>query len=178
MRLRKVQKRQVSLTSQAPLIGLLTMTGFHRGPTFKLALLKNIAKGNDKIPVAFGALDNVVCYACGLKAHKAGDPSCKAGPFDVASSAPKEFRDRREAKKRKSESGSQTGAGHQGSKKKQKTTGEKKPCFDFAKGFAREELSADFRMMNRRALDRETENLVQSRRKQLRSCLMQSLKAS
>jgi hypothetical protein len=58
------------------------------------------AKTLDKIPVAFGALEDIVCYACGQKAHKAGDPNCKAGPYEVASIAPKEFRDRREAKKR------------------------------------------------------------------------------
>jgi hypothetical protein len=97
------------------------------------------AKNSDKIPVAFGPLDEVVCYACGQKAHKAGDPNCRAGPFDVAPIAPKEFRDRREAKKRKSEGGAQQGNG-----KKLKATGGKKPCFDFAKGICKRGSACKF----------------------------------
>ena len=97
------------------------------------------AKGLDKIPVAFGALEDIVCYACGQKAHKAGDPNCKAGPYEVASIAPKEFRDRREAKKRKSEGGAQ-----QGNDKKNKATGGKKPCFDFAKGICKRGAACRF----------------------------------
>ncbi len=41
------------------------------------------AKNLDKKPVTFGALEDIVCYACGQKAHKAGDPNCKAGPYEA-----------------------------------------------------------------------------------------------
>jgi thiol-disulfide isomerase/thioredoxin len=75
-----------------------------------------VAKGNDKLPVAFGAVQDFTCYACGLKGHKSGDPSCKAGPFDVASNAPKDYKDRKEAKKRKAAGG----GGGQGKLKKAK----------------------------------------------------------
>ena len=37
--------------------------------------------------------------------NKSGDPSCKAGPYDVAPNAPKEFKDRKDAKKRKASNG-------------------------------------------------------------------------
>ncbi len=81
-----------------------------------------------------------MCYGCGVKGHKSGDPSCKAGPFDVAAIAPKEYRDRKEAKKRKASSGD----GQQGNFKKTKTKGGDKPCFDFAKGSCRRGASCKF----------------------------------
>ncbi len=54
----------------------------------------------DKIPIAMGGFKGEVqCYACG-GAHKKGDPSCKAGPYDVHSCAPVEFKHKQEEKKR------------------------------------------------------------------------------
>jgi hypothetical protein len=44
-----------------------------------------------KLPVAVGGFKEVICYACGGP-HKKGDPSCTAGPFDVHSSAPAEWK--------------------------------------------------------------------------------------
>ena len=98
-----------------------------------------VAKGNDRLPVAFGSLQEVSCYACGTKGHKSGDPSCKAGPFDVAPNAPKDYKDRKDAKKRKA-----AGEGNQGGMKKAKGNGEKKHCFDFAKGSCRRGAQCKF----------------------------------
>ena len=78
------------------------------------------AKTNEKLPVAVGAFQEIVCYACGTKGHKSGDPSCKAGPYDVAPNAPKEFKDRKDAKKRKASNG----GAQQGEFKKTKFQGE------------------------------------------------------
>ena len=94
---------------------------------------------NDKLPVALGSLSEAVCYACGIKGHKSGDPVCKAGPYDVAPIAPKDYKDRREAKKRKASDG-----GKQGGLKKAKATSEKKVCFDFQKGSCRRGASCKF----------------------------------
>jgi hypothetical protein len=91
------------------------------------------AKTNERLPVVVGAIHDIVCYACGIKGHKSGDPSCKAGPYDVAPIAPKELKDRKDAKKRKASNG----GAKQGELKKAKVQGEKRPCFDFAKGSCR-----------------------------------------
>ena len=100
------------------------------------------SKASDKLPVAFGGVVDLTCYACGVKGHKSGDPTCRAGPYDVADVAPKEYRERKEAKKRKaSNGGSQQGNGNL---KKVKETGGKKPCFDFAKGSCRRGASCRF----------------------------------
>ncbi len=72
--------------------------------------------------------------------HKSGDPSCKAGPYDVASNAPKDYKDRKDAKKGKTVGG----GGGPGKLKKAKTDGGKKPCFDFAKGSCRRGASCKF----------------------------------
>jgi len=98
------------------------------------------AKASEKLPVAVGAIHEIVCYACGTKGHKSGDPSCKAGPYDVAPCAPKEFKDRKDAKKRKASNG----GAQQGEFKKTKVQGAKKPCFDFAKGNCRRGAACRF----------------------------------
>ncbi len=98
------------------------------------------AKHSDKLPVAFAPPGEVTCYACGIKGHKSGDASCKAGPYDVAPIAPQSFKDRKEAaKKRKASDG-----GKQGESKKSKNEGTKKPCFDFQKGSCRRGASCRF----------------------------------
>ena len=113
----------------------------------KIAIESKGAKGNkagEKIPVAaigFVA-KGIVCYACGGP-HKKGDPVCKAGAFDVHESAPKEFKEKQEAKKRKyggngKEKGK--GAGPRNPNKKQRGNDkEKKHCtfFNFGKGTCR-----------------------------------------
>ena len=98
------------------------------------------SKASDKLPVAFGGVGELTCYACGVKGHKSGDPSCKAGPYDVADIAPKEYKERKEAKKRKASNG----GNQQSSLKKAKDSGGKKPCFDFAKGSCRRGASCRF----------------------------------
>ena len=97
------------------------------------------AKGSERLPVALGSVKEIVCYACGIKGHKSGDPLCKAGPFDVAPIAPKEYKDRKEAKKRKAPDNVR-----QGGFKKTKVEGGKKPCFDFQKGSCRRGASCKF----------------------------------
>jgi hypothetical protein len=101
-----------------------------------------------------------VCYACGLKAHKAGDPNCKAGPFDVASVAPKEFRDRREAKKRKSEGGAQ-----QGNAKKTKANGARNLALTSPRAIAKEGPRANLSMKKLLVKREMGSRLAQSKRR-------------
>ena len=91
----------------------------------------------EKLPIATVSLGGAVkCYACGGP-HKKGDPSCKAGPFDVHECAPPEFKTKQEDKKRKY--GSKSGKGNTSPQKKSKNDGEKKYCnaFNFGKGTCR-----------------------------------------
>ena len=100
-----------------------------------------VSKNQDKLPVAFNAPGEPVCYACGVKGHKSGDPTCKAGPYDVAPIAPPAYRERKEAAKKRK--GSNKGE-QQGALKKAKPSGEKKPCFDFQKGSCRRGAACRF----------------------------------
>ena len=70
----------------------------------RLKSLKLSAKGMQaKLPVAFGGTDRqgMWCHACGPKGHKKGSEEHKAGKFDVHESAPKDFKKRMFAKKKK-----------------------------------------------------------------------------
>jgi hypothetical protein len=90
----------------------------------------------EKLPVAAIGLGSVQCYACGGP-HKKGDSACKAGPFDVHSCAPPEYKTKQEDKKRK--------YGGKGPKekstpqKKRKGSDDKKFCnnYNFGKGTCR-----------------------------------------
>jgi hypothetical protein len=80
----------------------------------------------------------VSCYGCGTPGHKKGDPTCKAGKFDVHSSAPQDYKDRmakgkkREGEKKKSPKSPGKPGAKEGGK-------DKKHChaFDFEKGTCR-----------------------------------------
>jgi hypothetical protein len=98
----------------------------------------------DKIPIAMGGFKDPQCFACG-GAHKKGDPSCKAGPYDVHSCAPAEFKLKQEEKKRKfggkgkgKGKGNKGGDGNRKPQKKGKVA-EVKHChaFNFGKGTCR-----------------------------------------
>jgi hypothetical protein len=45
-------------------------------------------KGKNVLPVAMSGVKVVSCYGCRTSGHKKGDPICKAGKYDVHSSAP------------------------------------------------------------------------------------------
>ena len=87
----------------------------------------------------------MTCYACGGP-HKKGDPSCTAGPFDVHSSAPAEWKQKQEEKKRKYGGRDEGSKGGNAQPTKYQRTGEKKHCwnYDFGKGSCRNGAKCNF----------------------------------
>ena len=90
------------------------------------------------LPVAMGGVKAVTCYGCGLEGHKKGDPSCKAGKFDVHVSAPKDYRERME-KGRKREAEKKQNPKSPGANNRKGEDKGKKHChaFNFGKGNCR-----------------------------------------
>ena len=80
----------------------------------------------------------MTCYGCGLEGHKKGDPSCKAGKFDVHVSAPKDYRERME-KGRKREAEKKQNPKSPGANNRKGEDKGKKHChaFNFGKGNCR-----------------------------------------
>jgi hypothetical protein len=99
---------------------------------------QDTGKGKSVLPVAMNGVKVVSCYGCGVEGHKKGDPACKAGKFDVHSSAPQDYKDRmakgkkREGEKKKSPKSPGKPGGKDGSK-------DRKNChaFNFGKGTCR-----------------------------------------
>ena len=94
------------------------------------------------IPVAVaGTMRAFTCFGCGGP-HKKGDPSCKAGKYDVHSSSPADYKARME-RKRKSDSspgdGSRKGNLFPNKKRDNSSNDGKKHCraFNFGKGTCR-----------------------------------------
>jgi len=99
-------------------------------------LLKEKKSGNThsaKLPVAaFTA--GVTCYACGVPGHKKGAPECKAKRNAVHSSAPAEYKARKQGGHERKGPGKSPGSNTGGN-----TPMKDKPCyqFDFGKGVCR-----------------------------------------
>jgi hypothetical protein len=100
----------------------------------------NKAKETNKgvLPVAMGNVKSITCYGCGQEGHKKGDPSCKAGKYDVHASAPKDYKERM-AKGRKREAEKKQNPKSPGANNKKGEDKEKKHChaFNFGKGNCR-----------------------------------------
>jgi hypothetical protein len=94
--------------------------------------------GKNVLPVAMNGVKAVSCYGCGTPGHKKGDPVCKAGKFDVHSSAPQDYKDRM-AKGKKREGEKKKGPKSPGKPGAKEGSKDKKHChaFDFGKGTCR-----------------------------------------
>ncbi len=95
-------------------------------------------KSKNVLPVAINGVKVVSCYGCGIKGHKKGDPVCKAGKFDVHSSAPQDYKERM-AKGKKRESDKKKPPKLPGKPGAKEGGKEKEHChtFDFEKGTCR-----------------------------------------
>ena len=90
-------------------------------------------KAKGVLPVALGGVKVITCYGCGIAGHKKGDIGCKAGKFDAHVSAPKDYKERMEKKRKFNDGGGTKKGGNQPGKpgKKGDDKGEKKPRHAF-----------------------------------------------